>query len=1147
MSKTEVSGKQVKDGSIELVDLSTALSNTISGKAEAADVTALDTRVTAVESDVAALQSASAPNLSDLGEVSITSPSSGQVLKYNGTGWANAADSTFSGDYADLSNKPTIPSALDDLSDVTISSPSNDQVLKYNGTAWVNSAAPAAGATDLDGLSDVAVSSAAKGQFIVHNGTSFVNSNTIEASGAAVKPLIVKGAASQTANLIEVQNSSATALLAVDSSGKLGIGTSSPTYNLDVSGSVDAYVTGRLVNSNAGTSAGSQLIFGNNANAVGVCLFSNSSTSTAIGGAGSFNIYQAQNAPIITYTSGTERMRLDGSGQLGIGAASPGAQLHVVSGAAARKGLIVKGAASQSENLFEVQNSSGTALFSMDKDGNMTTPPWVKGSGPYIAFEETAAGYRGFGFSTYQNTVFISRTAVNSRTFQNKNGQWGFSHNLETYVTGINNISPSAQLHVSVADANYKGLIVQGAASQVGNLFEAQNSASTAVCSIDKDGAIAANRVALTGTYAMSNVSSTPGLYTGNDGGYAWIRLTGSNTGMIEFAAANTANWRGRIFANTVGEVVIGTSNSANTSRNYPVAFGGYSSAAITTSIQAAGAKGIVVVGAASQTANLFEAQNSAGTALASISSAGTVHAARYTETVANAFNTSLAPSSGTLTVDSSAGNVVLGALSASVTTWAFTNVPTDNSRVTTVSAVIAGNTSYTYGSSCSVNGSAVATGVQWFGGTAPTPSSTTDVLTFAIVRDSAGTIRVLGSAQTIDSVVGSASAGIDGAGSANYLSKWTDANTIANSAVYESAGNVGIGTTSPGENLHIRSSAPRIRLEDTDGGYSSISGNGGVGAVVLQADPTNAVANSFIGFDVDGVSRASIDSAGKLTLSQVGNGLAVLDAAGQGFNAQHVILPGRTYIGSALTSYPTIGYNCIPTTTAGGLTFQKAAADLSWMINLGNNNQMSFQYATSASAGTNFVPVTAMAIDSTGSVLIRGTANSTNFTTQGTAAIKVSYSHSAEYGMTFRGVSGDGTPIAFANSSNAWVGSIGTSATTTSYYTSSDYRLKENVLPINSALNKISLLKPSVWTWKNGQTQGQGFLAHELAEVLPDAVNGQKDAVDSEGNPVYQSVDYSKLTPLLAAALKELSAKVDALQAEKDALEARIAALENN
>jgi hypothetical protein len=168
-----------------------------------------------------------------------------------------------------------------------------------------------------------------------------------------------------------------------------------------------------------------------------------------------------------------------------------------------------------------------------------------------------------------------------------------------------------------------------------------------------------------------------------------------------------------------------------------------------TIEADSASTKPLIVKGAASQTANLFEAQNSSGTALSLIDSGGTVHSKRFTETVANAFNTTLAPSSGTLTVDTSVGNAVLGALNAAVTTWAFTNVPTENSKATTVTVILAGNATYTYGDACSVNGSAVANGVVWSGGAVPVATSGTDIITFVIVKDSAGTVKVFGSGTT--------------------------------------------------------------------------------------------------------------------------------------------------------------------------------------------------------------------------------------------------------------------------------------------------------------------------------------------------------------------------------------------------------------
>jgi hypothetical protein len=134
---------------------------------------------------------------------------------------------------------------------------------------------------------------------------------------------------------------------------------------------------------------------------------------------------------------------------------------------------------------------------------------------------------------------------------------------------------------------------------------------------------------------------------------------------------------------------------------------------------------------------------------LTSLSVTGTTNLKQITETSVNNFGTTLSPSTGTLTVDTSAATVVLGDLDASVTTWAFTNVPTANSKATTVTLIIDGDTAQTYGDACNVNGSAVSGGVKWSGGSAPTATNNFDVITFTIVRDGAGTINVFGSGNT--------------------------------------------------------------------------------------------------------------------------------------------------------------------------------------------------------------------------------------------------------------------------------------------------------------------------------------------------------------------------------------------------------------
>ena len=118
-------------------------------------------------------------------------------------------------------------------------------------------------------------------------------------------------------------------------------------------------------------------------------------------------------------------------------------------------------------------------------------------------------------------------------------------------------------------------------------------------------------------------------------------------------------------------------------------------------------------------------------------------------ENVPNSFIDTLSPASGTLTINTSSGNCILGNLVASVTTWAFTNAPTANGKSFVVSVVISGDVAYTYGDACTVNGVPVSDGIKWSGGSAPTATSNTDMLSFVIIRDQSGVIRVFGSAIT--------------------------------------------------------------------------------------------------------------------------------------------------------------------------------------------------------------------------------------------------------------------------------------------------------------------------------------------------------------------------------------------------------------
>lgn len=132
------------------------------------------------------------------------------------------------------------------------------------------------------------------------------------------------------------------------------------------------------------------------------------------------------------------------------------------------------------------------------------------------------------------------------------------------------------------------------------------------------------------------------------------------------------------------------------------------------------------------------------------------------------------------------------------------------------------------------------------------------------------------------------------------------------------------------------------------------------------------------------------------------------------------------------------------------------------------------------------------------------------------------------EYNVTYSGDS-----VSVFRYQDVVKGSITVTSTATAYNTSSDYRLKENIVPIENAVARIDNLNPVRFNFIADPLHTvDGFLAHEVTPVVPEAITGEKDAVDDEGNPVYQGIDQSKLVPLLVAAVQELSARVAALEA---------------
>jgi hypothetical protein len=169
------------------------------------------------------------------------------------------------------------------------------------------------------------------------------------------------------------------------------------------------------------------------------------------------------------------------------------------------------------------------------------------------------------------------------------------------------------------------------------------------------------------------------------------------------------------------------------------------------------------------------------------------------------------------------------------------------------------------------------------------------------------------------------------------------------------------------------------------------------------------------------------------------------------------------------------------------------------------------------------------MRIDSSGRLLI---GNTSSF---GAGKTCIYYVPGTTVGIAFlpsTDASGP-TPCNFLNAAGTSVGSITTTGAATLYNVSSDYRLKNSIVPMTTGLGTIAALKPVTYKWNADNSNGEGFIAHELQAIIPNAVTGEKDAIDADGKPKYQGVDNSKIVVHLVAAIQELKADLDAAKAE--------------
>jgi len=286
--------------------------------------------------------------------------------------------------------------------------------------------------------------------------------------------------------------------------------------------------------------------------------------------------------------------------------------------------------------------------------------------------------------------------------------------------------------------------------------------------------------------------------------------------------------------------------------------------------------------------------------------------------------------------------------------------------------------------------------------------------------------------------------------------------------------------------------------------------------------------ASKDIKFQANGVEKASIDSSGNLTVSGNLTSLGIDDNA----DATAITIDSSENVAIGHTS----------TTGSKFAICDGADSQIQFFPEISTDTNLTQHYDPTASAYINaetraashsfkIGTTDAMTIDNSGDVFV-GTGSS--FANQ-TTRLEILSEGASSDALACKVQGTNERAISFYQTGySSPRGHITVGTSSVAYNTSSDYRLKENVDYTWDATTRLKQLKPARFNFiaDDTNTLVDGFIAHEVSSVVPEAISGEKDAVDSDGNIDPQAIDQSKLVPLLVKTIQELEARIAALEA---------------